>query len=549
MIQFRITLPALLAQVRNCLTACELFPGLVVNSDSILKLISQLEQGYEDADRPLRILLAGGTGVGKSMLLNALAGAQIAESGPIRPTTRNFTAYLYESDTDTWINTLDKTAICTHNRAELKSKLIIDAPDADSSVLAHRNLLEKAIALADLIIVVSTSEKYVSDTVMELLQKYRSGRRFAFVMNKCDHGYDEPIVRDFEKVLQQAGFSTSQVFVVSARNAFINRTENPETKLETHDFHAFEQFIGEQLTAMKIQEIRRLNLLERAQLLADLLEKSLPENYRTIASEWTAAYEAELQRFFVEFNARLRGMMLNREELRPVVAGRRATGFTGLFGLAANLIYFLKRIIANDTLLDTPEEIFVRIQRRLNADVKKSLDYSVDKLRSACIAEASRLGLSAAVLENKPEYSAPSELASVPKWLGDQAIPIISGRLMDTIRLPGKFLNRLLNLPAWSWIAFWIYRMLQPLFNGQSPPFEALPGAGIVLLVILSAEWMIVDKFIAASTDRIIEKIISATLADLTQQFRATFTPPLDSFTENIRECTRSLSDVIQKLR
>ena len=51
-----------------------------------------------DVDRPhLVILLMGGTGVGKSSLLNALAGGPVAEASFTRPTTRDPVVYYHES--------------------------------------------------------------------------------------------------------------------------------------------------------------------------------------------------------------------------------------------------------------------------------------------------------------------------------------------------------------------------------------------------------------------------------------------------------------------
>ena len=50
---------------------------------------------FSNAERPLVVGLFGGTGVGKSSLLNRLADADIARTGVVRPTSMEITVYLH----------------------------------------------------------------------------------------------------------------------------------------------------------------------------------------------------------------------------------------------------------------------------------------------------------------------------------------------------------------------------------------------------------------------------------------------------------------------
>ena len=51
----------------------------------------------DDANEPLVVALFGGTGVGKSSVLNRLVGENVAKVGVIRPTSLEATVYVHEA--------------------------------------------------------------------------------------------------------------------------------------------------------------------------------------------------------------------------------------------------------------------------------------------------------------------------------------------------------------------------------------------------------------------------------------------------------------------
>ena len=172
--------------LREALASCPFFARLLEGKSKLETLMGQVQQGLDAPDRPFRLVLAGGTGVGKSTLLNALAGAQIARVGEQRPTTSGFTVYLHTDDEDPWLESLAGVSLVRHQRPELKGKAIVDSPDADSAVREHRTALEQTLTLADLVLVVVTEEKYVSESVMDLIRANIRGREYVFVFNKMD---------------------------------------------------------------------------------------------------------------------------------------------------------------------------------------------------------------------------------------------------------------------------------------------------------------------------------------------------------------------------
>ncbi len=148
----------------------------------------------------------GGTGVGKSSLLNALAGATVSTASVRRPTTSEPVAWVPAADRDglapllAWLGVDD---IREHEADGLRSVAILDLPDMDSVEATHRERVEAVLPKVDAVAWVTDLEKYHDAVLHDAFLRTWVPRldRQAVIVNKADRLADDDrprIRRDLE---------------------------------------------------------------------------------------------------------------------------------------------------------------------------------------------------------------------------------------------------------------------------------------------------------------------------------------------------------------
>lgn len=161
--------------------------------------------------RPLTVGFFGGTGVGKSSLLNRLIGDAVAEVGVERPTSTRVTVYVHEHYPLNSIEErlpLERVRVQEHLRDEYRHVAWIDMPDMDSVERANRELVFEWLPYIDWLIYVVSPERYRDDAGWRVLKRRGHRHHWLFVMNRWDTGTDDQYA-DFAQILGGEGFDDS----------------------------------------------------------------------------------------------------------------------------------------------------------------------------------------------------------------------------------------------------------------------------------------------------------------------------------------------------
>ena len=171
------------------------------------------------------LALAGGTGVGKSTLLNALAGEEVSPASARRPTTAEPVAWVpadKRADLAELLEWLGVTAVREHRAEGLRELAVLDLPDFDSVTIEHRARVDALLPKVDAVAWVMDPEKYKDEVVHGLYLRRWAPRvaRQVVVLNRADLLSPQDLARvrdDMRAQLARDGADDASVAVARAR--------------------------------------------------------------------------------------------------------------------------------------------------------------------------------------------------------------------------------------------------------------------------------------------------------------------------------------------
>jgi len=167
------------------------------------------------------VAIAGGTGSGKSSLLNALAGQAIASTSALRPHTNTPLAWIPKGEPAiaTLVSDLGIEDVVEHG--DVLGLAVIDLPDLDSVNDDHRTLVEAVLPRVDAVLWVFDPVKYHDPSIHAdfLAQLVAYEPVFTFVLNKIDRfdeAETEAVATHLGVILSMDGYREAEVVPVAA---------------------------------------------------------------------------------------------------------------------------------------------------------------------------------------------------------------------------------------------------------------------------------------------------------------------------------------------
>lgn len=315
------------------------------------RLLQRVDPLRLRVDAPLVVATFGGTGVGKSSLVNALIGEDVATVGRQRPTTIAPTLLAHsETDLTPYPLPWDELTVVRRDVPLLRDLLLVDCPDPDTSETeeAGTNLarLHRILPACDVLLYVSSQQKYRSAKVSDELAHAAETCRLIFVQTHADQ--DADIREDWRRQLAPA-YQIAEMFFVDSRKAI---AEQQAGLRPSGEIGRLLDLLFRELSAAQRVRIRRGNLFGVVQATLDRLNTELAEHAASV-KELEAVLQSQRQALTTRLSTRLQDeLLVSRGLWERRVMGQIAQlwGFSP-FALVLRAYYSQASLLASWTLM------------------------------------------------------------------------------------------------------------------------------------------------------------------------------------------------------
>ncbi|MGA2059691.1 MAG: hypothetical protein ABSG67_04360 [Thermoguttaceae bacterium] len=368
-------------------------------------------------EAPLVVALLGGTGMGKSALINAFLGAEAVRTGRQRPTTTRPTLILRGDITPEMLG-IDPAGVelIVRDLPMLRDLVLVDCPDPDTTEetpddfpkispvgatvkLSPQQVMDQAAGTAaaqntdsnlarlrkilphcDVLLVTATQQKYRSARVAEELAAAAAGARLVFVQTHADAEDD---VRDDWRAVLADQYAAGHIFFIDSLSALADARENRQPRGE---FAQLVDLLLHELAGAAGNRIRRANFLD---LLANTLSgcrkrldeaappveqaiNAIHQQRGVLASLLAKQMHAELLTSRRSWENRLLAETASRWGLSPFALVLRI--YQGLGNWALGALLFRARTPAQIALWGTLEGVQAWRKRRQTRQAEQGLD-------------------------------------------------------------------------------------------------------------------------------------------------------------------------------
>jgi energy-coupling factor transporter ATP-binding protein EcfA2 len=212
-------------------------PGVTEARAERRKLLGQIDDyllpRLRESGSPVLVALVGSTGAGKSTLVNSIVGAEVSMTGIRRPTTNSPVLACHPDDVDWFAENVflptvprvrqeglarsgrDGLLVLAASEGMPKGVALLDTPDIDSVVQAHRDFAHQFLDASDLWLFMTTAARYADAAVWELLQQARDrAASLGIVLSRVQQPVPPQLVDHFGAMLEANGLGHHQRFLI-----------------------------------------------------------------------------------------------------------------------------------------------------------------------------------------------------------------------------------------------------------------------------------------------------------------------------------------------